>query len=220
MTHKTLTLLNSIELTLLLRKKSKSKKSKSINYKIHGCTLCKKNATVIDCFGEFKTRFINKSKYLTFGAQSDSNHAVCSSCIKQCNFTQVAALQEEQRIMVGYLKELTSIQQNPSLEYKIQCVKEQLLNIIEEKDTLRKQVYAVCSSIRMPKKKKCFAEAELKRIQKLKKKIKKKMKERYITYSALLMEPQFRQLLKYTLKEKRKKAMMLRNKIREIKRRK
>ncbi len=46
------------------------------------------------------------------------------------------------------------------------------------------------------------------------------MKERYITYSALLMEPQFRQLLKYTLKEKRKKAMMLRNKIREIKRRK
>jgi len=56
---------------------------------------------------------------------------------------QVAALHEQQRIMVGYLKELTSRQQNPSLEYQIQGVKEQLRNIIEEEDALRNKQISV-----------------------------------------------------------------------------
>ena len=193
MSHKTYLLLSDSEFSLR-RKKIPNKnpnKIKKNNECIHICVICAESATRIDTFGKFQTKFINcKLQYLTDGNQKRHRDNDKAICLTCCN-----KLKEQQR------------------EHR--CDKNNHCPFCRSHNPLAKPTVL----IRMPKKKKNFADAYSSRINKLNIEFIKELREK--NRDEVMINIKFSPLFKYKKKEetKRNNAIILRNKIRLPKRR-
>jgi hypothetical protein len=183
MAHITSILLNSIESSIPLKKRCNKDTKDRVDAKdktIHLCVLCFEPATVC-VLGQLQTKFINcKLQYLTYGDQvkhRSNDKAICKKCRRK--------LKEQQN--------------NFKFKKKEHCP------FCRSHDPLAKPPIL----LRMPKKKKTFAEAEFARIKKISFKFEQELQRRaqlnvFVNKDDILMEPKFRLLLTFKIKNERK----------------